>query len=163
VRYSLLFQLPSLGQNVFEEMREDMHALRNRIVMIIGFMIVITGDALNYFSRKYQGLYRSLQHRNLKLEESLMSADMKRIMLFIIGLGVLGVLGHFLVKHRSRMKEKGIAIAGILLFGGQALSTLSGQTSEKMGLYVSFLGYLIALIGFILALYEVKEQTKNEV
>lgn len=144
-------------------MRKNMQALRNRIVMIIGFIIILTGETLNYFSRKYQGLYRSLQHRNLKLEEGLMSADMKRIMLLVIGLSILVILGHFIAKQRYRMKEKGIAIAGILLFGGQALNTLSGQASDNNGLYVSFLGYLIALIGFILALYEVKEQSKNEI
>jgi len=138
-------------------MREDMQALRNRIIMIVGFIILVAGSVLNSMARKYQGLYRSLQHRNIKLEESILSADMKPILLLVIGIGILVVLGHFMVKYRQSIKEKGIALAGVLLFGGQTLNTLNGESNQQMGLYVSFLGYLIILIGFILALYEKKE------
>jgi len=82
---------------------------------------------------------------------------MKPILLLVIGIGILVVLGHFMVKYRQSIKEKGIALAGVLLFGGQTLNTLNGESNQQMGLYVSFLGYLIILIGFILALYEKKE------
>lgn len=138
-----------------------MNALKNRLLLIIGLLLIGGGYGLNYAAGKYQGLYRSLQYRNLTIEQWLTN-DVKRVLLLLIGVGVVGILGHFAVKKRHLLRQKSLALFGILICGGQTLSCLSGQSGQAMGLYLLCLGYFLTLIGFILSLYE-KEVKPDDV
>ena len=125
-------------------------------------LITVTGYILNNLVSRYQGLYRSLQFRNIKLEETFFTVDVKRILMLLIGMLVFGVLGQLFIKKRHLLKQKGIAIFGTMICGGQTLNVLSSDGTRQMGIYVLFAGYLLMLIGFLLSLYE-KEREVDEV
>jgi len=136
--------------------------LRNRLILLFGMLITVTGYILNNLVSRYQGLYRSLQFRNIKLEETFFTVDVKRILMLLIGMLVFGVLGQLFIKKRHLLKQKGIAIFGTMICGGQTLNVLSSDGTRQMGIYVLFAGYLLMLIGFLLSLYE-KEREVDEV
>lgn len=139
-----------------------MKGLRNRLILLFGMLITVTGYILNNLVSRYQGLYRSLQFRNIKLEETFFTVDVKRILMLLIGMLVFGVLGQLFIKKRHLLKQKGIAIFGTMICGGQTLNVLSSDGTRQMGIYVLFAGYLLMLIGFLLSLYE-KEREVDEV
>lgn len=139
-----------------------MKGLRNRLILLFGMLITVIGYILNNLVSRYQGLYRSLQFRNIKLEETFFTVDVKRILMLLIGMLVFGVLGQLFIKKRHLLKQKGIAIFGTMICGGQTLNVLSSDGTRQMGIYVLFAGYLLMLIGFLLSLYE-KEREVDEV
>jgi len=81
----------------------------------------------------------------------------------VIGFTALGALILFIVKRRKEMKSKALPLFGVVMFSGQALSVLSGNSAESMGLYVIFLGYTVIFIGCLIGLYERGQVEKNEI
>ncbi len=126
----------------------------SRFIFLLGCIIIAIGYGLNVAARKYQSLYRSLQYRNLKLEETLLTQSNQSLLMGVIGFMALGALILFIVKRHKELKSKALPLFGIIMFSGQALSVLSGNSAESMGLYVVFLGYTVIFIGCLIGLHE---------
>lgn len=126
----------------------------SRFLTIMGIVIVLSGYCLNWASRKYLSLYRSLQYRNLKLEEALMTDTVRAGLFALIGILALGVLVYVFVKKRQLLKTKPLSVFGVLVFSGQSLTALGGDSATTMGIYIVFLGYVLGFIGFAISLFE---------
>lgn len=124
-----------------------------RIVLLVGIIIIVSGYAINNFAQKYLTLYRSMQFRNIKIEEALNAIAEQRIIMAVIALVALLALGYFVFKRYRDIKEKSVSILGVLVCSGQALKALSSDPTKELGGYVLLLGYLIGLIGFTIQLY----------
>lgn len=139
-----------------------MKKMITRIVILMGMLMALAGYMLNRLAFRYQGLYRSLQFRNIKLEEHVMTPDVKHILLIFVATLLLFVMAHCMFKKRYLIKQNGIAIFATVICAGQIFKILLGNSTEQLGLYVLLLGYLTMFVGFLLSLYE-KESGKHEV
>lgn len=124
-----------------------------KIILLLGIVVILSGYGINKFAQKYLTLYRSMQFRNIKIQETLNSIANPRIIMGVIAAIAIISLGYFLIKRFTEIKEKSVSILGVLVCSGQALKALSADPTVELGGYVLLFGYLIGLLGFIIQLF----------
>lgn len=124
-----------------------------KIILLLGFVIILSGYAINSATKKYLTLYRSMQYRNINIQERLDSVIEPRIIMGIVGVTAIVSLSYFVIKHFSKIKEKAVSIFGVLVCSGQSLKALSTDPTVELGSYILLSGYLLVFVGFIIQLF----------